>query len=363
MRRAALGRIEMKTVRRRAAARRFGRGHAGASPDGGSALERVGDSRWERLPGAAVDRFLLRDFDGKVVARLDTAERSWQERLSWRVPVMVGSRGADAFWLVRGETYRCARGLEWWDVEALTGEAARSRPLADRPLAEGSRRSVTGLVRQTVEHLAAHGPAATCDKVAGRLRPHLFLEEEHVWSELRLTSELAERPLPDGMVLVQGTVGDIPAASELPTPVSPVVAARLLEQGAELWLIRQGERVASACWIFLDAAPAIAAPRGVFRLPAGTAMLEDTTTSPDFRGQGLAPAMWLGIGADLRRRGYRRLLTKVEVDNAPSRRAVEKAGFVEGAILHLRRVAARNQVRIEPLGSSELARDVAERTR
>ena len=130
--------------------------------------------------------------------------------------------------------------------------------------------------------------------------------------------------MPDGMVLVRGTADDIPAASELPTPVSPVVAERLLETGAELWLIRQGERVASACWIFLDAAPAISAPQGIFRLPSGTAMLEDTTTSPDFRGQGLAPAMWLGIGAGLRRRGYRRMITKVDVDNAPSRRAVER---------------------------------------
>jgi ribosomal protein S18 acetylase RimI-like enzyme len=92
-------------------------------------------------------------------------------------------------------------------------------------------------------------------------------------------------------------------------------------------------------------------------------MLEDTTTSPDFRGQGLAPAMWLGIGGDLRRRGYGRMLTKVDVDNAPSRRAVEKAGFVEGAIVYLRRVGGRNRIKIEPLNGTKLARDLAGRTR
>jgi L-amino acid N-acyltransferase YncA len=45
------------------------------------------------------------------------------------------------------------------------------------------------------------------------------------------------------------------------------------------------------------------------------------------------------------------MLTKVAVDNAPSRRAVEKAGFEGVAIMSLRKVGPWRQTTLQPLGA------------
>ena len=42
------------------------------------------------------------------------------------------------------------------------------------------------------------------------------------------------------------------------------------------------------------------------------------------------------------------MITKVGIDNAPSRRAVTKAGFVEFAVMRHRRIAQRRRVEVSP---------------
>jgi RimJ/RimL family protein N-acetyltransferase len=211
-------------------------------------------------------------------------------------------------------------------------------------------------------YLSEHGVKSTLAKMRERAQSRLYLEESHVWSALDLTATRQPRPLREGLRLVQGGYDDIEAATRLPEAVAPAEAARRLDRGARVWLVREGDAVAFVCWIFTGSTPVIAAPRGSYDLPGDAAMLEDSVANPDYRGQGVAPATWTALADILQAEGYSRLLTKVEVENAPSRKAVSKAGFVEGAVVHLRRAWLRNQVRVESLTGDAFAREIRART-
>lgn len=329
-------------------------------------LELLDPSQWERRPGAVSDSYLFRDVDGSLVTRLDGSRFSDQRKLQWRVPVLIGTRGADAFWWYRDAVYRCERGLAWWDVEALSPGAKRMasrRPAAPAEAEEPP--PVTGgrAFRQVQRHLREHGVAATAEKVADRVRPFIHLNEAHVWSVLALDAPPESRSLPDGLSLVEGTVDDVDLLEPLPTSVTTREALRRLSEGAQLWLVKDGASAAFACWTFTQVAPVAVAPRGQLRLAPGDVVLEDTATGEAYRGRGIAPAAWAAIAKRLRDDGYERMLTKVEVDNAPSRRAVEKAGFAEAATVEVRRVGPRTRVRVAPMCSPDVAAMLQQRLR
>jgi RimJ/RimL family protein N-acetyltransferase len=221
----------------------------------------------------------------------------------------------------------------------------------------------TQAVGKLVAHMRDHGVAGTAHKLVERFGAYVYMDESHVWYDLCMDAPPSRPQLQDGLKVTRGDHGDVQLLAGLPTLVSLVEAERRLAAGAQLWLVKDAGRAAFACWIFTDFAPIVAAPGGRMRLPPGTAMLEDSATGEGYRGRGIAPAAWVLIAEELERRGYARMLTKVEVENAPSRRAVAKAGFAEAAIVRLRRVATRKQVRVQELGSPDLAGVLRERLR
>ena len=95
--------------------------------------------------------------------------------------------------------------------------------------------------------------------------------------------------------------------------------------------------------------PAIAAPGGQLQLSAGTVCLEDSVTAAPARGRGIGPAAWSAIADALGDEGQRHIITKVAVDNVPSRRAVEKAGFDAVALMHFRRFGPRSRTWVDVL--------------
>lgn len=121
--------------------------------------------------------------------------------------------------------------------------------------------------------------------------------------------------------------------------------------GGELWVVLDEGRPAFTCWIFPRVTPAIAARGGWLELPPDTVCLENSATSPQYRGRGVAPGAWAGIADALADRGVASMITKVTVDNVPSRKAVTKAGFDEIALMRLVRVGGRTRVTMKPLGS------------
>ncbi len=60
-----------------------------------------------------------------------------------------------------------------------------------------------------------------------------------------------------------------------------------------------------------------AARGGWLSLPEGTVCLEDSVTSPDYRGRGVAPAAWSQIAAAAAEDGYATMVTKVRRPTRP----------------------------------------------
>lgn len=213
------------------------------------------------------------------------------------------------------------------------------------PLAVASRRLAS--VRRSVR---ARGLRGTGAEAVARVRPHLHLAEQHVWYERRLDGSEAGVEWPDGLRLVAGTPADFPALDDLET-VDATEAALRLDAGARWWLVYDGEQPLFSCWLFTGKAPVLAAPGGWLALPADTVVLEDSVTSAAARGRGIAPRAWNALAALCATR-HDRMLTKVAVDNAPSRKAVEKAGFAGVAIMSLRTVGPWRRTTVEQLGGA-----------
>jgi GNAT superfamily N-acetyltransferase len=111
-------------------------------------------------------------------------------------------------------------------------------------------------------------------------------------------------------------------------PMHAKAAPEHFAAGGELWLVRDGENVVFACWIFPERTPVGDAPGGWLTLPPGVQCLEDSVAAPAARGRGIAPATWALVADVLERRGAETLVTKVSDDNTGTQRAIAKAGFV-----------------------------------
>jgi GNAT superfamily N-acetyltransferase len=175
---------------------------------------------------------------------------------------------------------------------------------------------------------------------------HLYLHERHVWFVLS-THSVRAVSLADGMILQPVSGPQVDLLSEQALCGRRVVENYLRHRG-QPWVVMDGQRVAFCCWIFTKEMPLVVARGGWHALPVSTACLEASVTSADYRGRGIAPAAWLGIAAILKERGIHRMVTKVEEDNAASRRAVVKAGFHEIAVVDFQRMGLSRYKTIEP---------------
>jgi ribosomal protein S18 acetylase RimI-like enzyme len=187
--------------------------------------------------------------------------------------------------------------------------------------------------------------------VARRVSQKAVLREQHIWYSLDLNGERPRRPLPEGFDLHLATAADAGSVAQLPNqPAIDEVRTRI-DDSADVYMVREAGKPAFACTIFRERTPTVAARGGWLELPDDTVCLEDSGTSPDFRGRGVAPGAWSTIADDLAERGFKIMLTKVAVDNEPSRKAVVKAGFAEAADMRLRRIGPFRRVALSPLGA------------
>lgn len=174
----------------------------------------------------------------------------------------------------------------------------------------------------------------------------MVLRESHVWYDLDLSDLRPKSPLALGLELGRGYERDLSAFAQLDS-LAPEEARVLLRDGNELWMVREGDSPVFACWILRGSVPAIAAPRGRLALAPGMVCLENSVTAAAARGRGVAPAAWGAIAEGLANEGQRRLITKVAVDNVPSRRAVEKVGFENVALMHFKRTGPSARTTVE----------------
>jgi RimJ/RimL family protein N-acetyltransferase len=195
------------------------------------------------------------------------------------------------------------------------------------------------------------GVTGVARRIAERGTHSLVLSEEHIWYSLDLAGERPRRELPEGFELHLATEAEADDAAHLPNqPGVEEVRARIAGT-ADYYIVREHGTPAFACTIFRERTPTIAARGGWLELPADTVCLEDSGTSPDFRGRGVAPGAWTAIADALAERGFKTMLTKVTVENEPSRKAVTKSGFREAADMRMRRVGPFRRVVLSPLGA------------
>jgi L-amino acid N-acyltransferase YncA len=198
--------------------------------------------------------------------------------------------------------------------------------------------------------LRRYGAIGALREAGSRTIGLFYVREAHHWYQLDLAGERPRREIPEGFRLVCATENELPLLDTLPT-VKLTEGERRLGEGASLWLVMEEDRAAFACWTFYGSMPVQAAKDGVLELPQAAAGLEDSVTSPGYRGRGLAPAAWSTISDRLLEQGYTALITKVAEENAPSRRAVEKAGFEDIALMRTMRTAARRRVEVDVSGN------------
>jgi hypothetical protein len=193
----------------------------------------------------------------------------------------------------------------------------------------GSTERISHVVRR-----ARHDGVGSAARHALELaREHVFLDEAHVWYQLDVSEERPRRELPEEVHLRRAGENDLSGAVEMGQRLDEVRAR--LAAGNDLWLAADDGGPLFRCWIYRGRAPVLAAPGGWLDLPRGTVCLEDSATSPRARGRGVAPGAWTGIADSLRDEGVVHMITKVGVENAPSRKAVTKAGFREVGVMRL----------------------------
>jgi RimJ/RimL family protein N-acetyltransferase len=170
----------------------------------------------------------------------------------------------------------------------------------------------------------------------GRTRRLIYLHEEHIWHAVAVDAATV-LGLPADIELTRAsTPHQLEIASQTGKDVE--VAREHIEEGHELWLAHDGEVDAFSCWVFHGTTPALAIRGGWLDLPARTVCLEDAVTAPDQRGRGIAPGAISAISRSLAAAGERTLVAKIEVANASSRRAFEKAGMTPTARSEMTRI-------------------------
>ena len=177
-------------------------------------------------------------------------------------------------------------------------------------------------------------------------------DEDHVWYAVAPGDERPRRELPEGYAFRRGDESCIGLLLGLDS-ISSYTARRRLAGGADLWLvIGPAGDAAFACWTFHDCTPVFAAKGGALKLAEGVSCLENSVTSPEHRGRGIAPAAWTLVADELARRGVEQLITTIDAENVASRKAIVKAGFRPFAVVHDERRFGRRRVRVWHDGSA-----------
>jgi RimJ/RimL family protein N-acetyltransferase len=217
-------------------------------------------------------------------------------------------------------------------------------------------------MRERISHALrkarTEGVTAVFSRLLALVRGFFFLREQHVWYQLDLAGDRPRRDLIDGVRLLRAGDDELHYVEEFGRYVEEARERRAA--GNDLWVALEGGQPLFACWTFRTDTPVYAAEGGWLQLPERTACLEDSVTSPLARGKGIAPASWCSIADALGQENFDVLITKVATDNAPSRKAVEKAGFREIAVMDMTRIGPSRRVAVACMGgvAESLARSL-----
>lgn len=124
---------------------------------------------------------------------------------------------------------------------------------------------------------------------------------------------------------------------------SPSTFRRRLSPWTRCFVVDDGSTFLHASWM-TTARAWTSEIRGYISPPLGDAYVYESFTRPETRGRGIYPFALLSICAELERRQVPRAWVGVEADNAPSIRAITKAGFEDAFEITFHRRLGRVQI-------------------
>jgi GNAT superfamily N-acetyltransferase len=180
-----------------------------------------------------------------------------------------------------------------------------------------------------------HGLRGVAHLAVDRVGPRQRVAAVYVWYAIDLErADRPQNPLPEGFVVREATIADVASMQQMTSAHTVTITEEVMRErvlnGVKPWLaISDDGRVAALSWVFTRSLPL----RGRYELvlPDDVAGFEDTVTSREMRGRGIAPALLTQLGDILPRDGVRAIITRIDVENAASHRAVQKLGFEECA--------------------------------
>ena len=186
------------------------------------------------------------------------------------------------------------------------------------------RPGVVATIRRYLTRLRRRGPGEVGKALAGSTRA--FRRSHGVIRFLERSTEEAPGPTSVGLVVRRATPADADAyARDIATDSRFTFVGRIGD-GTECYLALEGDRIVHATWVTTSAA--WIGELGRYFVPeGGSAYVYESYTSPPARGRGIYPVVLRHIALALRDEGVRTLWIGVGADNAPSIRAIQKAGF------------------------------------
>lgn len=174
--------------------------------------------------------------------------------------------------------------------------------------------------------LRARGPREVSTLALQRLKEAFRSDDELIFFVRASGGEPVDSPKWKDLRLKRAERADASAYARDIGTDSAVTFAERLTDGTRCYLVLEGHKILHATWVTTSASWVREIGR-YFRPPAGEAYVYESFTRADARGHGVYPFALHGISHDLSTEGIERVWVAVEVDNAPSLRAVDKAGF------------------------------------
>ena len=218
--------------------------------------------------------------------------------------------------------------------------------------------SLTTALSKTLARARTRGWGEVGKELVGRFRSGvrsddelLFLTRAAVWD-----GEIA-RKTSEPLRFARATASDADDYERfVGTDSARTFTTRLSDQ-TDCWLIRGRGMVLHASWTTSGAAWTREIQR-LFVAPPGAAYIYESFTRPEARGLGLYPLALVSIGEALATEGIEQLLVGVEADNAPSLRAITKAGFEPAFSVRFRKHWGRLTIDEAAGPRAELAHEV-----
>ncbi|MFN2389016.1 MAG: GNAT family N-acetyltransferase, partial [Actinomycetota bacterium] len=160
---------------------------------------------------------------------------------------------------------------------------------------------------------------------------------------------------PGGGQLHEASPADGPRYARAVGTDTPATFAERLGRGQRCFFVLTHDRLVHATWVATGATWMGEVARW-FTPPPGDAYVFESFTAPSARGRGIYPFALAGIGRTLGAEGAETLWIATEATNAPSLRAIDKAGFTPRFELSFRRRLGTTAVSVPPAGHGVITR-------